>query len=138
MDPWSRLLRTTFALAFLAPLARTQVLDEDLKFENHVAAIELGKDSPVLEGVGLSREITYEAHFEGTLFLSVMADAGVDPFLRVEDQEGNRVAEDDDSGGGKHAFVKLEARDDETFVIWTAIKGNLPNSVRFKLFEAPE
>src|SRR5262245_17958728 len=84
--------------------ATAQVLDDDLEFENHVATIEIAKASPVLENVGLSRELTYEAHFEGTLYLSIMADAVVDPFLQVEDEERNLVKEDDDSGGGKHAF----------------------------------
>ena len=42
--------------------ASAQVLDDDLEFENHVATIELDKDSPVLDGVGLSREITYLSH----------------------------------------------------------------------------
>jgi hypothetical protein len=53
--------------------------------------------------VGLSREITYEAHFEGMLYLSVMAEPGVDPFLRLETLDGEFVAD-----GGKHAFLKRE------------------------------
>jgi hypothetical protein len=72
------IMRQLLAACFILPICATasaQVLDDDLEFENHVATIELDEDSPVLEGVGLSREITYECHFEGTLFLSVMADA---------------------------------------------------------------
>ncbi|MFO0984484.1 MAG: tetratricopeptide repeat protein [Planctomycetota bacterium] len=118
--------------------ASAQILDDDLEFEHHVATIELGKDAPVLEGIGLSREITYECHFEGTLYLSVMVDGGVDPYLRVEDQEGNLIAQDDDSGGGKHAFVKLEVKGGETLVIRVAVKGSMPAKVQFKLFEAAE
>src|SRR5262245_65854144 len=125
-------------LLLISTTARAQVLDDDLEFENHVATIELDKDSPVLEGVGLSREITYECRFEGTLFLSVMAEGGVDPYRRVEDQEGNRVAQDDDSGGRKHAFVKLGVKGGETFVIRVAVKESAPASVRFKLFEGEE
>jgi hypothetical protein len=95
-------------LAFSGTTATAQVLDDDLEFENHVATIELDKNSPVLEGIGLSREVTYECHFEGTLFLSVMADPGVDPYLRVEDQEGKIIAQDDDSGGGSTRSWSLE------------------------------
>jgi hypothetical protein len=49
------------AVLLLAPwtAASAQVLDDDIEFdENHVATIELDKDSPVAEGVGVSREIT--------------------------------------------------------------------------------
>lgn len=134
----SRLVAAAVLFLLTASTASAQVLDDDLEFENHVAVIELDEDSPVLAGIGLSREITYEAHFEGTLYLSVMADAGVDPFLRVEDQEGKVIAQDDDLGGGKHAFVKLDVKGGETFVIRMAVKGITPALVRFKLFEAEE
>lgn len=90
----------------------------------------------MLEGIGLSREITYECHFEGTLYLSVMADAGVDPFLCLETIEGERIAQDDDSGGGKHAFLERKVQGGEAFVIHVAVKGTAKASVRFKLLRA--
>ncbi|MFO0981874.1 MAG: CHAT domain-containing tetratricopeptide repeat protein [Planctomycetota bacterium] len=114
------------------------MLDDDLEFENHVCVIELDADSPILDSVGLSREIGYEAHFEGTLYLSVMAEPGVDPFLRLETIDGERIAEDDDSGGVKHAFLQREVQGGEAFVIRVAVKGRAPVKVRFKLFEGKE
>ncbi|MFO0984656.1 MAG: tetratricopeptide repeat protein [Planctomycetota bacterium] len=128
---------TMFLLA-ISTTAAAQVLDDDLEFENHVATIVLDENSPVIEGVGPSREITYECHFEGALYLSVMADAGVDPILRIEDLEGKRVAQDDDSGGGKHAFVRLQVKGGETLVCRVAVKGRARAGIRFKLFEAKE
>jgi hypothetical protein len=116
----------------------TLVLDEDLHLEDHVATIELGDDATLLEGVGRSRKIAYEVPFEGTLFLSVMADAGIDPFLQVEDQDDRILARDDDSGGGKHALVRLAVKGGESLVIHVAVKGAARARVRFKLFEAPE
>src|SRR5262245_58098510 len=98
-----------------ASIARAQVVDDDLEFQDHVCVIELDEDSPALDGVGLSREITYACHFEGTLYLSAMAEPGVDPFLCMETFDGERLAEDDDSGGGKHAFVKRAVTGGEAF-----------------------
>src|SRR5262245_65065149 len=103
-----RVLTAWLAIALLSisPTGETaiaQVQDDDLEFEDHVATIELDESSPVLEGVGSSRQIGYEAQFEGTLFLSVMAEQGIDPLLRLEDADGGIIAQDDDSGGGKHA-----------------------------------
>lgn len=112
-------------LLLTSTVASAQVLDDDLEFKNHVATIELDEDSPVIEGIGLSREIGYEAHFEGTLYLSAMAEPGVDPFLRLETVDGERIGEDDDSGGGKHACLKREAQGGDAFII-RVFKGSRP------------
>ncbi|MEW6741509.1 MAG: CHAT domain-containing tetratricopeptide repeat protein [Planctomycetota bacterium] len=132
------LVRCAAVILLALPELQAQVLDEDLIFEDHVCVIELGDDSDVLEGVGLSREIAYEVSFEGMLFLSVMAREGLDPLLRVEDLDGELIAQDDDSGGGRDAFVRVEVEPGQSLVIRVAVKGTNPGTVRFKLFEAPE
>src|SRR5262245_27060080 len=110
----------------LSSLARAQILDPDLELEDHACVIELDRDSPILEGVGLSREIGYEVAFEGRLFPSVTAGAGVDPFLQLETEEGELVARDDDSGGGMHACLNRVVAGGERFVIRVAIKERAP------------
>ncbi|MEW6744051.1 MAG: CHAT domain-containing tetratricopeptide repeat protein [Planctomycetota bacterium] len=115
-----------------------QVLDEDLLFENGVCVIELSADSPVLKGVGLSREIDYEAPFEGMLFLSVMAGEAIAPLLRVQELDGEVLAQDQNSRANPYACLGLEVAPGQSLVIRVAVKGEDATTVHLKLFEAPE
>ena len=73
---------------------------------NRVLELVLTAGAPPLEGHGPARWTSHEARFSGTLHIWAQSDA--DLFLRVEDEGGALLGEDDDSGGGTTPYLELQ------------------------------
>jgi tetratricopeptide (TPR) repeat protein len=72
--------------------------------------LELLATAPPLGERGPSKTVTYEVKPTGplvTVYVHAVSQ-DLDPFLRVEDGAGKLLGEDDNSGGGKTAFLRLE------------------------------
>ena len=68
---------------------------------------EIDADAPALGNHGPSIAFSWSAEVDGLLHLWVTSE-NLDPFLRVEDSDGNLLGENDDGGLGTTAFVALE------------------------------
>ena len=82
----------------------------DLVWVGDTAVLDLAADGQPTDGGGLGLVLDYEAPFDTTLYVSVMAADG-DAYLQVRDLDGRVLAEDDDSGSGprgRDAFLRLE------------------------------
>ncbi|MEW6746900.1 MAG: CHAT domain-containing tetratricopeptide repeat protein [Planctomycetota bacterium] len=97
--------------------------------------IELSASDEPLEGRGPSREFYYAVKHGSVLYLSA-ASQEIDPFLRVESVGGQLLAEDDNSGGGRTAFIRLQVSPGEELWIHVASRAGEAGSVRIKLYEA--
>ena len=68
--------------------------------------ISLAPTDLILEGKGPSRSVDYTVHRDGMLNVFAIS-AAFDPFLRIENDAGDRIAEDDNSGSGTSPFIAL-------------------------------
>ena len=75
---------------------------------DQVVTLEIDADDPVLEAHGRFEQMEYVSEFSGTLHVWTMVGDGSDLFLRVEGEDGRLLGEDDNSGGGKTPYLKLE------------------------------
>lgn len=74
--------------------------------------VEVRSSDKLLRGHGPSRTIPYEARGQGKVYVYGLSQ-DLDLWIGVEDAEGKRLAEDDDSGGGTipHLEVDVAAGD---------------------------
>src|SRR5262245_16915005 len=96
----------TAVMLGLVSLARAQ---DELVLGKEIS-IELTANDDMLEDHGPSHELVCRSPDDGTLFLWASSRERVDPFLHVEDGEGNVIAEDDNSGGGTAALRQQRVR----------------------------
>ncbi len=123
---------------------------------DEVIPLEFDASDDLLEGHGRCERIECVAEFSGTLHVwtsvsardgaasgggvgATAADAGpFDLFLRIEDAKGDLVAENDD-GGGKTPYVKLEVESGRQFTVLTAVaRGEAVSRAELHLIAAPE
>jgi len=88
---------------------------------DRVIPLVIDEQDPVLAGHGRAERVTYKAEFSGTLHLWTKSAGELDLFLRVETPSGALVKEDDDSGGGKTPYVRLEVQAGRELVVVTAV-----------------
>lgn len=82
--------------------------------------------------------LPYEPTFVGGVHMWLESEQS-DPFLRVEDDEGVLITEDDDSGGGKTAFVRFDVDGRSKYRVFTTIaKGAQPSDATLAIRIAPE
>ncbi len=67
--------------------------------------IRLSTDDPPLEGHGPARRLAFVVPTDGAIYVHAASEQ-LDPWLRIEDAAGSRLAEDDNSGGGTTAYLK--------------------------------
>jgi len=78
----------------------------------------LAKDDP-LDKVRKKVCKTYDVHLiGGKTYIIDLVSKQFDAFLRLEDIEGKRLAQDDDSGGGTNARIRFKAPEDGTYRIF--------------------
>ena len=94
------MLRPALALLALALPALGQELVPDTR-----VVLELSAGDS-LEGRGPARTFEYPVTFTGKLYVWA-ASSDFDPLLSITDEEGQRLGQDDDSGGGTTAFLSL-------------------------------
>lgn len=82
-------------------------------------AVPLAASDAVLGGHGPSRSIEIAIEADGTLDLWAESKA-LDPYLRVEDASGKRLAEDDDSARAKRPWIALEVAKGQKLVVRVA------------------
>jgi hypothetical protein len=105
------------------------------------AAEDAKKDGEILKA---ERELTpfhlYTVKFEAgktyTIDMIALSDR-FDPFLRLEDDQGKRLAEDDDSGGGLNARIVFPCAESGTYhVVARALAGSPAGKYRLTVREA--
>ncbi len=79
---------------------------------------------------------TYDVRMEGgkTYVIDLMSKQ-FDAFLRLEDIEGKRLAQDDDSGGGTNARIRFKAPEDGVYRIFATTFNNGTGSFLLKVRE---
>ncbi|MFO0982914.1 MAG: CHAT domain-containing tetratricopeptide repeat protein [Planctomycetota bacterium] len=116
----------------LLVLGRSSLAQDELVSGKPVV-IQLAADNAALAGHGPSREFTYRAESDGVIYLSAFS-RDVDTFLHVESTEGEVLAEDDNSGGGKSAFKRMEVTDGaELWITIAAAQSGKSGNVTVKL-----
>ncbi|MFN0009169.1 MAG: CHAT domain-containing protein [Planctomycetota bacterium] len=106
---------------------------------DRVIPITIDEQDSELAGHGRGERATYKAEFEGTLHLWTKSEGELDPFLRIETPDGELVAEDGDSGGGKTPYLKLEVEPGrELMVIVAVAQGEVLGRFDLCAIAAPE
>jgi CHAT domain-containing protein/tetratricopeptide (TPR) repeat protein len=106
---------------------------------DRVVPLEIVPSDPVLEGHGPSKRVEHTIEFSGTLHVWTKGAGKLDTFLRVEDESGKLLDEDDDSGGKPTPYVKLEVEPGMKLVIAVAAsKPGGTGKVELHLLAAPE
>ena len=97
----------------------------------------LDADDQLLEGHGPAEWIEYEVEFSGVL--TIWTTSELDTFLRVEEESGETLGEDEDSGGGTTPFLLLEVTSGTTLQVAVAASGeDSTGAVSLHLLASPE
>ncbi len=106
---------------------------------DRVIALALSAVDPALEGHGSSQRIDYVAEFSGTLHVWTKVDETFDTFLRVEDEAGKLLGENDESGGKPTPYVGLTVEPGTVLAIVVAgSKAGESGELEVHLLTAPE
>ena len=104
---------------------------------DRVVPVVLDADDPSLEGHGPAEWVEYEVEFSGVL--TIWTTSELDTFLRVEEEAGETVGEDEDSGGGTTPFLLLEVTAGTTLQVAVAGSGeDSTGAVSLHLLASPE
>jgi len=104
---------------------------------DRVVELALDAEDYSLEGRGPVEWVEYEAEFSGNLHLWTNSEH--DLLLRVQDEMGVKLAEDEDSGGGATPYLKLEIEQGEVFWVGVACgDAGVTGAARLHLCAAPE
>ena len=130
-------------LAWLLPLPAAPVLaqgDAPIPPTPHdrELVLELTADDPqMIEGRGPAQVVEVVAEFEGTLH--VWTTSELDLFLRVEDVSTmGLLGEDDDSGGGKTPYLRLDVNAGDRLAVFLASAPEETGALTLHLVAAPE
>ena len=128
-------LQTATLVLLLAPVGPVQ--DRELRPDTTIT-VELRAIDEGLEKQGPSRSFLATADSSGTLYVWA-SSAELDPFLRVEQEDGELVAEDGDSGGGTTALVIVPVEAETKLHIHVAAaEFDSRGAVELHLVSAPE
>ena len=129
-------MKCMLALATLAPFLRQEPAPVTLS-EGQRLDVEISSSDPLLEGHGHSRRFSFTSTDRSVVHVWSRSDT-IDSFVRVEDASGKLLAEDEDSGGGKAAFVKIDSQRGQRFTIRVASHtSNETGEVQVAVFELP-
>ncbi len=100
--------------------------------------VVIGADAPGLAGHGRFVAFRHVSDFAGHLYVWARSEE-LDPFLRLAKPSGEPLAEDDDSGGGTTAALRLSVvPGQELRVLVAATASDGPGAVTLCLVAAPE
>ena len=124
-------------LASLLLVVGPLLQDREPAPHDRVLEFELTAQDPLLEGRGPARWIDHEARFSGTLHVWTRSD--VDLYLRIADESGAVLGQDDDSAGGKAPYLELEVEPERRLQIAVAAaEPGTSGALRLHLVASPE
>jgi CHAT domain-containing protein/Flp pilus assembly protein TadD len=112
-----RLLMVTLVPAIFSATVNVPLMAQTIALESNTIDDRLNSHSDTLEDNSYYNRHTFEGKAGEQITIELTSDE-FDPYLLLIDPEGNKIAEDDDSGEGKNARITLTLPSAGTYVIW--------------------